>query len=390
MHMNIESADLGRDGASAENWQFPPYSRWAFSNVARLLPTVRIQRPAHASAFALAPADLSALPVTRGGATRSVAELLTATVTDGFLVLHRGRLVYEQYAGALGPGSTHIIMSVSKSMLGDLVGTLVEAGVLDLARTAGHYVPELRADGYGAVTLDRLLDMRSRMRYSEDYADPAAEFFDFDAACGLRPPRHPGAAEGMHAYLAALPADPADPGRFVYRSTDSDVLGWVAERASGTRLEELLRSVLWAPLGAEQDAELLVDAHGAALADGGLCVTLRDLARFAQMHLDDGQHGGRTIVPAAWVQSTRDGDRAAFATSDLGRQFPNGAYSRQWWALDPPRGVQCALGIHGQLIYLDRRAGIACVKLSSQPDPLDAGAFDDTLAVCEAIVRALA
>jgi CubicO group peptidase (beta-lactamase class C family) len=377
--------------ATADNWQFPPYNRWAFRNVRQLLPTVAVARdPVAVRPFAEGPIDLRAVacPVD-GGGTASLADVLDSSYADGFAVLHRGRLVFERYAPGFAPSATHIIMSVSKSMVGSLIGVLVHQGIIHVDRSAGHYVPELLASGYGSVTIAALLDMRSRVRYSEDYADPAAEFYDFDAACGLRPVRRPGAVIGMHEYLAALPADQTDSGDFRYRSTDSDVLGWIAERATGCGLASLLSEFLWRPMGAESDADLVTDSLGAPLADGGLCVTLRDLTRFGQMQLEDGFVAGRAVVPAAWVAATRDGDRATFARSALGKLFPNGAYSHQWWAIDPDAGQQIALGIHGQMIYIDSRNQLVCAQLASQPDPLTMQSLVRTLTACRTIAREL-
>lgn len=386
-----EGATDSAAGATAANWQFPPYNRWAFRNVRRLLPTVAVAHdPARLRPLALHLTDLGsvACPV-EGGAQVPLAGALESHHADGFLVLHRGHVVYERYAPGFTRAATHIIMSVSKSMVGSLIGILVDQGAVELERSAGHYVPELRAGGYGSVSVARLLDMRSSVRYSEDYSDPTAEFYDFDAACGLRPPRGPGAIIGMHRYLAALRADDADSGDFHYRSTDSDVLGWIAERVTGRDLAGLLSEYLWGPLGAEADADLVTDSLGAPLADGGLCVTLRDLARFGQMQLDEGSVGGRAVVPAAWVAATRDGDRATFARTELASLFPNGAYSRQWWAIDPAAGLQLALGIHGQMIYIDRHRALVCAQLASQPDPLSTARLVSALGACRAVARAL-
>jgi CubicO group peptidase (beta-lactamase class C family) len=376
---------------TAANWQFPPHNRYGFRNVRRILPTVTVAHdPAVIRPLPESPLDLGSVRCgLEHGRTAPLAEILGSTYTDGFIVVHRGRVVYECYESGFTPAATHIIMSVSKSMVGSLIGILADQGIVHLDRTAGHYVPELRAGGYGAVTLAALLDMRSRVRYSEDYADPAAEFYDFDAACGLRPARRPGAIAGMHRYLAALPADPADSGDFCYRSTDSDVLGWIAERATGRDLAGLLSELLWRPMGAGADADLLVDPLGAPLADGGMCVTLRDLARFGELQRGDGRVAGRTVVPAAWIAASRDGDRATFARSDLASLFPNGAYSRQWWAIDPDAGLQLALGIHGQMIYIDRPNELVCAQLASQPGPVDGEHLVSALAACRAIAREL-
>jgi CubicO group peptidase (beta-lactamase class C family) len=382
--------DASEPQANAANWQFPPHNRWGFRNVRRLLPTARVRRSRTPHSFERRGQDLDGLAVGGlAGEPLTLAGVLEATFTDGFLVLHDGRIVHERYFGGLTSDTTHIVMSVSKSVVSGLIGILVERNVLALDQVAGHYLPELRHDGYGAVTLRRLLDMRSAVRYSEDYNDPAAEFFDFDAACGLRPKPRPHPARGMCDYLATLPADPTDPADFCYRSTDTDVLGWVAQRATGMALETLLATELWEPLGSADDADLIVDPLGAPLADGGLCTTLRDLARFAQMNLDRGSFNGRQILPERWVAACAQGDRAAFRRNGYTGLFPKGAYSRQWWVADTDTGRRLALGIHGQMIYLDPDRDLACVKLSSAPDPIDGSTLVLAIRACEAIAATL-
>jgi CubicO group peptidase (beta-lactamase class C family) len=372
---------------TAANWQFPPFNRWAFSNARRLLPSARVRRGlgvAHSfDRHAGKRGELSAMR--SGGDARPLTGVLEDTFTDGFLVLHRGRLVYEYYSGALRDDATHMIWSVSKSVLSALIGILVERGVLELSRPAGHYIPELRPAGYGSVTIDRLLNMRSGMKYSEDYTDPDSEFSQFDEVCGFRPRVSSHPAQGVYEYLAMLEVDPRDPGDFTYRSTDSDVLGWIAERTTGVPLERLLETELWVPLATEEDADLLVDPIGSPIADGGLCTTLRDLGRFAQMQLDGGALNGRQIVPERWVAACCVGDRAAYARKGHTALFPRGAYARQWWIADTERKVRLALGIHGQMIYLDPYIELACVKLSSAPTAIDLQMLDLTVQACAAI-----
>ena len=90
--------------------------------------------------------------------------------------------------------------------------------------------------------------------------------------------------------------------RFLYRSSETDALGWACERAGGARMADLLSELVWAPMGAERDAEIICDGLGTAVHDGGLAATARDLLRFGQLLLDggvvpDGEGGTRTVVP---------------------------------------------------------------------------------------------
>lgn len=66
------------------------------------------------------------------------------------------------------------------------------------------------------------------------------------------------------------------------------MLGWVCEAAAGTRMPELTSRLLCSRLGAERDAVIAVDALGTGMFDGGICATLRDLARFGLMVLAEG------------------------------------------------------------------------------------------------------
>jgi len=376
---------------TSANWQNPPYNRWAFLNARRLLPTARVRRSAGGPrAFARQAEALGELLVRRRGHDgKPLRDVLDDTWTDGFLVLHRGRLVYEHYLGALRDDTTHMVWSVSKSILSALIGILAGRGVLELSRVAGHYVPELRRDGYGSVTIDRLLNMRSGMKYSEDYNDPNSDFSVFDEVCGFRPRANSNPAHGVYDYLAMLPGNPRDAGDFCYRSTDSDVLGWIAERTTGVPLERLLETELWGPLGTEVDADFIVDPVGSPIADGGLCIALRDLGRFAQMQLQNGSLNGNQIVPESWVEGCCVGDRDAYARKGYTQVFPRGAYARQWWIGDTDRKLRLALGIHGQMIYLDPHTELACVKLSSAPDAVNLDMLSLTVQACAAIGDAL-
>jgi hypothetical protein len=192
------NADLGRSGdarpptpVTVENWQDPGLVGWSFQHLDEIVPTARIPRgPGPAAELPRAPLDLSAVDVPLPeGATRSVAEVVAATDTDGWMVLHRGHVVAEEYVGSLGPATRHLLMSVSKSLVSTVTGILVDRGAVDTDAPVTDYVPELARSGYAGATVRHLLDMRSGVTFSEDYLDPDSEVRLLDAACGWGPPR---------------------------------------------------------------------------------------------------------------------------------------------------------------------------------------------------------
>ena len=107
------------------------------------------------------------------------------------------------------------------------------------------------------------------------------------------------------------------------------------------------------------------------MADGGICCTLRDLARFGQLMLDDGRRGRARIVPREWIRDTLEPDEdtvAAFQGTADAREWPEGAYYRnKWWVVDPSGPIYLGSGINGQTVFVHAPAGVVIAKLSSWP-----------------------
>lgn len=373
-----------------ETWDRWPALRWSFRNVRSVLPTRAV---AAGTAIALPRAEQRleelALPVMDRRAD-TLGGLLAETETDACLVLHRGRVVFERYYDGMGERDLHLSQSVSKSFVGTLVGLAAARGLIDLNKPMEHYVPELAGCGYRGATIGQVLDMRSGVGFVEDYLDPDSHMGALERASAWKP-RRPG--ETFDTYDLILTLEQARPhgGSFLYRSIETDTLGWLLERVSGQSLALLLSEWIWQPMGAEAEGCFSVDRAGSCLADGGLNASLRDYGRFGLLFANEGAIGGRQVVPAAWVSACRDGDPAAFAEAPnvAMRDLPNACYSRQWWVLDREAGISAALGIHGQMIYVDPRRETVVVLLSSWPDALDAGKRRAFFRASETIARAL-
>ena len=194
-------------------------------------------------------------------------------------------------------------------------------------------------------------------------------------------------------YVPTLPNERAHAGRLRSRSILTDVLGWVLARAAGASVADLLSEAVWAPLGAQEDAEITVDHHGGPWVDGGgICATLRDMARFGQMHLDGGFFNDRQIVPAEWVHDTRLGGPDSLAAFTGSEQHDGilAFYRNQWWVIRPDEGVYMASGIHGQYVYINVPAAVVIVKFSTLPMALDDHIWLDNVALFDAIAATLA
>jgi CubicO group peptidase (beta-lactamase class C family) len=403
---------------TAYNWQDPPFNRWAFWHVGDVLPTYRVARgdgPARALPAALpisgptfeptscAVLDLLGVAVTRtDGSAGTADEVLSDTFTDAYAVLQDGELVTEWYGPLGAPDRPHALMSVSKSVVGCVAAVLIDGGQLDPQALVTAYVPELAASGYAGATVRHVLDMRSGVAFLEEYANPQADIRRLDEWIGWQPDADGQPADetrGLYRFLTTLRAEAPHGSRFLYRSAESDVLGWVCERAAGRPMAELISALVWAPMGAEHDARLLHDGLGTPVHDGGLCATARDVARFGQMLLDggavpDGTGGTRRVVPPRWLRDgwAVDADvRSAFAASPAEAAFPGGWYRNQFWFRPGAHGdVLLGLGIYGQMLHVSRRTNTVCVKFSSWPQAQNPAYLEDTLRAFDAIGGVLA
>jgi len=333
------------------------------------------------------------------GSSASVADVFEHTFTDAYAVAQDGRLVAEGYARTGGPAQTHAVLSVTKSVVGCIAGVLAGRGLLDVDRDVVEYVPELAGGGFEGATVRHLLDMRSGVRFREDYTNPYAEIRRLGRWVVARSARSTDAPRGLYPFLATLRAEAPHGSRFLYRSAETDALGWVCERAGDARMADLVSTLLWAPMGAEHDADLMCDRLGAGVHDGGLATTARDLLRFGQLLLDGGAVPDGTgemvqVVPARWLRDSwgvTSDLRGAFAASPAELSFPGGWYRNQLWFRPGRHGdVLLCLGIHGQLLHVCRRTRTVTVKLSSWPEAQNPTYLHDTLAALDAIGGALA
>jgi CubicO group peptidase (beta-lactamase class C family) len=373
-----------------ENWDLPPFNRWSFQNVRALIPSVDVHRgTGPVDRLQSDPQPLGDLAFTAGNGTPCrLSEHLLRTYTDGFLVCHEGRIVYEKYFNDMVAETLHLAQSVSKSVIGLLTGVLHGQGLVDLDTPLADMVPELADCGYSDANLGQVLDMRSGVRFTEDYNAPDSDMTRVDIAAGWRPAPDSAPRPTIRDVIVTLPRIRGHGGDFEYRSIETDVIAWVLERVTGTDLAQLVSRHLWQPIGAERDACFTVDGSGTALADGGFNATLRDFSRLGMLMLNGGRAMGRQVVPEAWIDGSRHGDADRFGTPYTATS-PHGAYRRFWWIHDNRRGDVCARGVFGQMIYADPTSELLVVKLSSWPDYLIPSYLGDTFRAIDAIRDAL-
>jgi CubicO group peptidase (beta-lactamase class C family) len=351
------------------NWRTAPFNRWAFHHVRELIPTADIPNdPRRVRELPAEKADLAPLRIEPdAGEAMGIEAFLQETDTDGLAILHRGRLAFERYANGMSDETPHIFMSVSKSMLGLLIH---EIG-LDTTRPVADFVPQVKGTAYRDAKVRDLLDMRAGIVWNEDYLASGGPIVEYRKATGWNPLGAGETPSDLKSFYVNLRETAPHGGPVHYVSPNSDLLGWVVENATGERYATVMSTLVWKKAGTERSAYITVDRLGAPRCAGGMCSTLRDLARVGQWLLEERQGFLQEIETG--------GDPEAWAAGDLAAVFRGlpMRYRSQWYVLEAKRGEKAAplvfgWGIHGQHLFIDRRNEIVIARFASQSLPVDA------------------
>ncbi len=355
-------------------------------NIRNLFPTVDVKNNClNIQGLPESTRDLSAIAFTdHQGNKSSVSDFLTSTYTDGFMVLHKGKVIMEEYFNNMQPDTPHLSQSVAKSIVGALAGILCKQGLIDPDAPLINYVPELKRCGYKDAKFLHALNMTSGVRFTEDYNLPGSDMTRIDIASGWRPIPDGEIQPTIRDVILTLPKVREHGKKFEYKSIETDVVAWVLERAANRSLAELTSDLIWKKIGAEHNAFFTVDRAATALADGGFNATLRDYARFGLMMQNNGSANGVEVVPQAWVDECASGDSGKFG-APYNEICPDGAYSNFWWSNNIDQGDFMARGVFGQMIYVNRETSLTIIKLSTWPDYLIANFTRNSLAAFAAI-----
>ena len=295
-----------------------PAIRWSVVHMREMLPTINVSRGLGAPNPLEYNLDknIDAITFSPWNSKKKMTweESLWENYTDGMLILHKGKVVYEKYFSELTENDVHAVMSLTKSFNGTLASILVAEGKLDENKLVSFYVPELKNSAYSDATVRQVMDMTTALKYSEDYADPKADIWDFSAAGNPLPkPKDYTGPEGYYEYLETVKKVGKHGEAFGYKTVNADALGWIIAKATGKSVNELLSERIWSKIGMEQD-----------------------------------------------------GSKPAFEKSGH-PELRGWSYRNMWWIPENKNGAYTARGVHGQTIYIDPAAEMVIVRFASHP-----------------------
>ena len=215
-------------------------------------------------------------------------------------------------------GDLHTMQSVTKTVTSVVIGVAtgrgefpsLDAPVLSFFDAAAVQNVDERKK---KMTVRHLLTMTAGLDWREDlpYADPNNTAMTMEASFDWvrytidRPMVH-------------------EPGTtFQYNSGATQLLSYVFRKATGRDIEAYAAEHLFAPLGIERwfwkrSPSGLVDT------EGGLYLTVHDMAKLAQLYVQGGRWNGRAVVPGDWVKAS--------VTPAIAVPGPSGIqYGYKWW-----------------------------------------------------------
>ena len=374
--------------SSLSGWRDPKNIRWSLRNFS-ILPSMMVSRGTDTHTIAKGrPHEVEDFTYEYLGKQVRLGDAMQQECVDGYIVIKDNEIIFEKYFDNFSDHDHHLWASMTKSLIATAFGIAAEAFDIDETKTPADYLPELADSAFSEVSIRQVLNMVTALNYTEEYEDmiPGSVHFEYFRRLGFFPdydlmaidPIQSDAPRGVHSMLPQFEkADsPAIGGEFQYQSPNVDVIGLLLERVTGQSVRDFIQKHIWGPLGTEHDGVFSVDVAFVPIATGGYNSTLRDAARFGLMALGDGKLGDTQIAPTAWMQDTyalTEADLAAGAASivadpDNPRFVPGfQGYRSFWWNFNAAAGERMAMGVHGQVIYVNKARNLVIANFAS-PD----------------------
>jgi len=374
--------------ASFSGWRAPDNIRWALRNFS-ILPSAMISRGEHVHPLPKgSPTDVETFTYTHNGQSLSLGEAMAADCVDGYLVVQNSEIIYENYLDNFRAHDHHLWASMTKSLISTAYGIAASEHGIDETASPAKYLPELEGSVFAEVSIRDTLNMVTALNYTEDYEDmtPGSVHLEYFRRLGFFAdfellaidPMQSDTPRGVRDMLPKFTrAEGGVSGaEYEYQSPNVDVIGWLIERVTGHPLKDYVRDKIWAPLGTEHDGVFITDVAFAPISTGGFNSTLRDAARFGLMALGHGKLGDTKIAPADWMADTYALTPEDLAAGQAGintdpehpKYIPGfSGYRSFWWNFDVTQGERLAMGVHGQVIYVNQAKNLVIATFSS-PD----------------------
>lgn len=280
--------------------------------------------------------------------TFSLDDYLIKQNTLAFLVVRNDTLIYEKYFKGYSREAVFPSFSVTKSYVSALVGIAIDEGYIkSIDQPVTDFIPELKSRGFQKVTLKDLLEMRSGIKFNENYLNPFGKIAKFYYGLNLK-------KYTLHLEVVS------EPGKtYNYQSANAQILAMVLERATGRRISDYLEEKIWKPLGMEFDGSWSLDSKKYRDVKAFCCINGRaiDFAKFGRLYLNDGQWEKKEIIPVQWI-------RESLTVYNDSRDIEGYPYTYFWRVTEEHDFF--AKGLLGQYIYVSPKKNTIIIRIGAK------------------------
>jgi CubicO group peptidase (beta-lactamase class C family) len=274
-----------------------------------------------------------------------------------FVLIKHDSVIHEQYWDGCDENSHTNSFSMAKTITSILIGCAIDDGkIKNVDEPVSDFLPEYNNAESSKLTIKNLLTMSSGINFDEDYVSPFA---------------YPGAAyygsdikKLTYKYKVT-----GEPGKtFCYLSGNTELLGFILEKATGKSVSDYASEKLWKPLGAKNSAYWSLD-HKDGMEKTDCCFNsdAPDFARIGQLFLDSGKWNGTQIISKEYVLNSI---KPADLIDDFGKK--NQKYGYSWWIIPNYKGhdIFYARGLLAQYILCIPDKKMVIVRLGNKKEKI--------------------
>ncbi len=296
--------------------------------------------------------EISIIEKTRGKLKEEDEKWMGKMKTRAFLVFKNDTLIFEKYFNSHNQETYSNSFSMAKTIVGMLVGIAMEEGhISSLKEPVYTYIPEFKQGSKKKITIEDLLTMSSGLDWSESTKNPFSDNAE--------------AYYGTNLYKIITSVDvKQDPGKqFIYQSVNTQILGYIIEKATGEDLTEYAEKKIWNKIG-KKDAYWSLDRkNGDEKAFCCFYAVARDFGRLGILLEKEGKIKDQELIPEKYFKEMVR-PRFHLMTEE---RIPNYRYGYQIWTyLDNNTKVNYFRGAFGQYIIAIPEENIVIVRLGEK------------------------
>nr|WP_321452290.1 serine hydrolase domain-containing protein [uncultured Carboxylicivirga sp.] len=291
---------------------------------------------------------------------------------QGVLVIHDGKVVLEEYPG-MNDLEKHTWWSASKQLVGVLVYLLEEEGLIDIEKSVNHYLPDFEGEDWKKVKVKHLLHHVSGMDYVETNENimnpthPIAKAAKYSMAT-----RHEEGGQSMMEIIKDVKSY-MEPGvQFDYSIMNTQTLGYIIERVTGKKVEDVVSERIWNTTGMESEGHYALTSFGEPVTGGYFASRLRDLGRFGMLYTDSwNKVANKQIIADSYFEKVYDTEFSdAFLKGAQGQTMKKAfddtpSHATYQWDAVFEDGDMFKAGRYGQGIYVSPETNTVVVWFSS-------------------------